>query len=145
MEIGSGVDAASISEHDMAARPLSPHLSIYRFAYTMALSILHRATGVLLAFGLVLLVAWLTALASGPGAYAGFAAFAGSWPVRLVLALLLGSFCFHFANGIRHLCWDMGWGLERSQARRSGRLVVIATVLLAAPLIYYGLLRGAGA
>src|SRR5687767_3331444 len=97
----------------MASRPLSPHVFIYRFAYTMALSILHRATGLLLSAGLLLLIAWLAALAAGPGAYDTFAAFAASWPVRVVLALLLVAFCYHFANGIRHLVWDTGRGLER--------------------------------
>lgn len=146
MGTGSGGAAASISEvQRMAARPLSPHLFIYRFAYTMALSILHRASGMLLSGGLLLLVVWLTALAMGPEAHAAFVSFAGGWPVKLALALLLAGFCYHFANGIRHLCWDLGWGLERSQARRSGRIVVIATLLVASPLIYHWFIRGAGA
>jgi succinate dehydrogenase / fumarate reductase cytochrome b subunit len=120
----------------MVSRPLSPHVFIYKFAYTMALSILHRASGLLLAAGLLLLVAWLLALAAGPDAYASFAAFAGSWPVKLALALLLVSFVYHFANGIRHLCWDAGWGLERRQARLSARIVVIAVVLASAALLF---------
>jgi len=128
----------------MATRPLSPHLFIYRFAYTMALSVLHRAAGILLSFGLLLLVAWLLALASGEAAYASFSAFAGSWPVKLALALLLVSFCYHFANGIRHLCWDMGWGLERQQARASARLVVVGVILVAAVLLYLFFGRGIG-
>jgi succinate dehydrogenase / fumarate reductase cytochrome b subunit len=102
----------------------------------MALSILHRATGLMLAFGLLLLVGWLMALAAGPDDYAAFAAFARGWPVKLALALLLVSFCYHFANGIRHLCWDLGWGMERGQARLSGRIVVIAVVLVSAALLY---------
>jgi len=128
----------------MATRPLSPHLFIYRFAYTMALSVLHRAAGILLSFGLLLLVAWLLALASGEAAYASFSAFAGSWPVKLALALLLVSFCYHFANGIRHLCWDMGWGLERQQARASARIVVVGAVLVAAVLLYLFFGKGIG-
>lgn len=126
----------------MASRPLSPHLSIYRFAYTMATSILHRGTGLLLALGLLLLVWWLVALASGPDAYAAFAACAGSWPVKLLLALLLAGFCYHFANGIRHLFWDIGWGLERHQARRSARIVVIAAALLFLVLLWLFFGRG---
>ncbi len=127
----------------MPPRPLSPHLFIYRFAYTMALSILHRATGLLLSVGLLLLVGWLLALAGGADSYAAFAAFAGGWPVRVLLALLLAGFCYHLANGIRHLFWDLGWGLERVQARRSARVVVIAAALLAALLIYVFFFRGA--
>src|SRR5690606_17178798 len=94
----------------MASRPLSPHLSIYRFAYTMALSIYHRATGILLSVGLFLLVGWLFALAQGAAAHAAFSRFAASWPVRLALVLLLVCFCYHLANGIRHLFWDLGKG-----------------------------------
>jgi succinate dehydrogenase / fumarate reductase cytochrome b subunit len=126
----------------MASRPLSPHLSIYRFAYTMTLSILHRATGVLLSLGLVLLVAWLFALASGPDAYANFTRCAGSWPVQVLVALLLVSFCYHLANGVRHLVWDMGKGLERHQARASGRAVVIFTVLASAVVLYLAFIGG---
>lgn len=118
------------------SRPLSPHLTIYRFAYTMALSILHRATGVAMSFGLVLLVGWLMALAAGPDTHAQFAAFAGHWLVKVVIGLLLVSFCYHFANGIRHLCWDIGWGLERHQARASARIVIVAVVIVAAVLLY---------
>jgi succinate dehydrogenase / fumarate reductase, cytochrome b subunit len=127
----------------MASRPLSPHISIYRFAYTMALSILHRATGMAMSLGIVLLVAWLLALASGPDAYARYATFAGHWPARLVIGVLLAAFCYHFANGIRHLFWDIGWGLERQQARRSARIVVVVAALAAAMLLYVFLGQGA--
>ena len=127
----------------MSDRPLSPHLQIWRWNVTMALSILHRATGILLSFGLLLLAGWLLALARGPSAYEQFAAFAVSWPVKLAMALLLVSFCYHFANGIRHLLWDMGMGLERRQARLSGRVVVVAVVLVSALLLYVFFAGGA--
>ena len=68
----------------MTTRPLSPHLSVYRFAYTMATSIFHRATGLALSAGLLLLVGWLTSLAMGAGSHASFTAFAASWPVKLL-------------------------------------------------------------
>jgi len=127
----------------MAQRPLSPHVFIYRFAYTMATSIFHRATGIALSGGLLLLVGWLLAVAGGPASYASFAAFAGRWPVKALLGLLVLSFCYHFANGIRHLSWDAGFGMERAQARRSAKLVM-AFVLISAPLLIYLLLfRGA--
>jgi succinate dehydrogenase / fumarate reductase cytochrome b subunit len=129
----------------MATRPLSPHLFIYRFAYTMALSILHRAAGLAMSLGILLLVAWLLALASGPEAYGRYAAFAGSWPVRVVLALGVWAFCFHFANGIRHLFWDIGMGLERAQARRSARLVVAVAVVAALFFLYAFFFRGGAA
>ncbi len=116
----------------MANRPLSPHLSVYRFAYTMALSILHRATGVALAAGLVLLVGFLASVALGEASYAGWSAFAGSLVGRLLIVAFLACFGYHLANGIRHLTWDMGFGMERPQARRSAVVVIVVAALLAA-------------
>jgi succinate dehydrogenase / fumarate reductase cytochrome b subunit len=120
----------------MASRPLSPHLSIYRFAYTMALSIAHRISGLGLSIGLVLLVAWLFALARGAAAHEAFARFIAAWPAKVLLALFVVAFCYHLANGVRHLVWDTGRGLERHQARASAKLVVAFTVLSSALLIY---------
>ena len=60
-------------------RPLSPHLQTYRWTLTMALSIVHRVTGIALYFGTLLLAWWLIAAASGPGAYANVQAFTGSF------------------------------------------------------------------
>jgi succinate dehydrogenase / fumarate reductase, cytochrome b subunit len=111
----------------------------------MALSIMHRATGVALSLGIFLLVAWLAALASGPETYARFASFAATWPVKVVIALWILSFCYHFANGIRHLLWDLSIGMERAQARFSAKLVVIATLAAAAALLYVFFLRGGAA
>ena len=126
----------------MARRPLSPHLSVYRFAYTMALSILHRATGLALSLGLLLLVGWLAALATGPECYEAFTRFAASLPVRLLIAAGILSFSFHLANGIRHLFWDLGLGLERAEARRSAAIVVGVVVVLSAALVWIFLLSG---
>ena len=66
-------------------RPLSPHLQTYRWTLTMALSIVHRATGVALYFGTLLLAWWLIAAASGPGAYANVQAFTGSIIGKLIV------------------------------------------------------------
>jgi len=118
------------------SRPLSPHLFIYRFGYTMALSILNRGTGIVLSAGLLLLVGWVLSLALGADAYQRFVAFAASWPLQLVLGAMVVSFVYHLVNGIRHLCWDIGWGLERHQARRSARIVVVSVVLISALLLY---------
>jgi succinate dehydrogenase / fumarate reductase, cytochrome b subunit len=120
----------------MAHRPLSPHLTIYRFAYTMALSILHRITGLALAAGLAVLVLWLVALAGGAELYACFLLFAGSWPFKVLLGLWLVAFVYHFANGIRHLLWDAGVGLEKAQARRSAKIVVVAVTLVSLLLLW---------
>lgn len=113
-------------------RPLSPHLQVYRFAYTMALSILHRATGVALAAGLLLLTCWLVAAASGEAAYARLYAFFGNPLVQIALIGWLASFWYHFFAGLRHLSWDLGFGFDKPTARRSGTLVVIATLVAVA-------------
>ena len=112
----------------MRERPLSPHLSIYRFAHTMALSITHRITGLLLAMGLPILVWWLMSAASGESAYQLVVTCLGSVPGKLLLLGWLAAFLFHLCNGVRHLLWDTGLGLEKSQARRSARVVAIVTV-----------------
>lgn len=113
----------------MRAAPLSPHLSAYRFAYTMALSIGHRISGVFLALGLPVLVWWLMA-AADEAAYGRLTAVLSGWFGKLLLLGWLAAFLLHFCNGIRHLFWDAGLGFERHQARRSAAIVV-ATVVLA--------------
>ena len=129
----------------MAHRPLSPHVFIYRFAYTMALSILHRATGVLLSLGIVMLVAFLLAVAGGNDSYERFTHFAGLLPLRIFIGGCIVAFCYHLANGVRHLFWDMSWGIERAQARRSGAIVVVVTVIASALLLWvFFAARGAG-
>ncbi len=117
-------------------RPLSPHLQIYRRGHTMVLSILHRATGMALSAGLVVLAAWLLAVASGPDTYNALKARLDSW---LGLALLAGfalAFWYHFVAGIRHLVFDTGRSLERREARRSAAVVVIATLVLVATTLW---------
>ena len=126
----------------MAVRPLSPHVFVYRFAYTMATSIFHRATGLALSAGLLVLVAWLAALAAGPDAHQRFAVFAATWPMKVLLGLWIVSFCYHFTNGIRHLLWDAGIGLERPQARRSAAIVVAVVLASSALLVYLFLFSG---
>lgn len=107
-----------------ADRPLSPHLQIYRWYFTMALSIAHRITGIGLALGLVLLTWWLVALASGPEAFATVHAIAHSWLGALVLFGYTLVLFYHMGNGIRHLVWDFGYGFDVEEARRSGVAVL---------------------
>lgn len=120
----------------MRERPLSPHLSVYRFAYTMALSIAHRIAGVVMSLGLVLLAYWLMAAATGPAAYAGAQRLVGSGLVQLLLAGWLLAFVYHLCNGLRHLTWDLGLGLEKQQARRSAIATIAATLVIAGLLGY---------
>lgn len=111
------------------ARPLSPHLQVYRLAFTTILSGLHRITGLLLTAACVVLVAWLVAAACGARPYAAVGGLLASWPVRIMLAGALGMFWYHLFNGIRHLVWDAGFGFDQRAARRSGALIVLFTAL----------------
>jgi succinate dehydrogenase / fumarate reductase cytochrome b subunit len=111
-------------------RPLSPHLQVYRWQLTSVLSILHRATGVALSVGAILLVTWLGAASDGPGPYAAVQHFIGSWFGLLLLFGWSAALFYHLCNGIRHLCWDAGQGLELNAVYASGWAVVAATAVL---------------
>lgn len=112
------------------SRPLSPHLQIYRFQWTMLLSITHRITGIALAVGTLLLVWWVTALALGPDYFATAQGFLGSSIGRLLLLGWSWAVFYHFCNGLRHLAWDAGWGFDLGTARASGWAVAILSVVL---------------
>jgi succinate dehydrogenase / fumarate reductase cytochrome b subunit len=126
-------------------RPLSPHLQIYRPQITSVLSIVHRITGVGLAFGALGLVCWLAAAAAGAQA---FEAINALWGSALGILFLVGSawaLFYHLLNGIRHLFWDVGIGFELETASRSGWAVVIGSVALTALSVFGGLAaRGGG-
>jgi succinate dehydrogenase / fumarate reductase, cytochrome b subunit len=109
-------------------RPLSPHLQIYRWQLTMALSIAHRATGIALSVGTLLLVWWLVAAATGPDAYARVQGFIGSWLGILMLIGWAFALFYHLCAGIRHLVWDTGYGLDIKSVYQSGWTVVVASV-----------------
>ena len=116
-----------MSERD---RPLSPHLQIYRWQWTMALSILHRFTGVALAIGTLLLVWWIVALSIGPDAFNLVNGLIASWIGQLCLLGWTFALFYHLLNGLRHLAWDAGWGFELDAARLSGLAVAGAAVAL---------------
>ncbi len=120
----------------MRERPLSPHLGVYRFLYTMALSIAHRITGVILSVGFVVFVWWLMSAATGPSAYDGAARVLSGGLVQVLLAGWLLAFVYHLCNGIRHLTWDIGIGLEKQEARRSATVTIIATLVISGVLGY---------
>jgi len=126
------------------ARPLSPHLSIYRWQVQMVTSLLHRATGIALAAGTILLLVALLALAAGPEAWAMVAAFCDSWFGRVLLFGWTWSFAFHLLNGIRHLLQDVGWGYSIPQFVRNGWLAVAGSLVLTA-VIWTCALAQAGA
>jgi succinate dehydrogenase / fumarate reductase cytochrome b subunit len=116
------------------ARPLSPHVQVWRWHVTMFASILHRATGMALYVGALVLMAWALSLAAGPGAYGIFAAIAGSIIGKLVLIGLTLCVFFHLANGVRHLAWDAGYGFKPKTADATAWLAfgfaAVATLLL---------------
>ena len=114
----------------LVQRPLSPHLQIYRPQITSVLSILHRAAGIALAIGALMLVCWLLAAATSDAAYARVSGFLRSWLGLLLLFGWTAALWFHLCNGIRHLAWDAGFGFALPQVHASGRAVLIATVVL---------------
>ena len=122
-------------------RPLSPHLQIYRWQWTMALSILHRVTGVALTVGTLGIVWWLLALSGSVEQHRQFNEVAGSTAGLVVAVLFLAALVYHFFNGIRHLLWDTGWGLDIPTAFRTGMAVIVLSVLALA-LLAWALLEG---
>jgi succinate dehydrogenase / fumarate reductase cytochrome b subunit len=94
----------------------------------MSLSILHRVTGCALSVGLLLLVYWLVAAASGQEAYATARSFFAHPLLRVLLVGFSFAFFYHLLNGVRHLTWDTGHGLERKAARLSGWIVFLGAL-----------------
>jgi succinate dehydrogenase / fumarate reductase cytochrome b subunit len=109
-------------------RPLSPHLQIYKPQLTSVMSITHRATGVALTVGTLLLVYWLSAAAMGPVAYADAARTLGSKLGQLILFLFTWALYYHLCAGIRHLYWDMGRGLDLDSVYLSGKITLWASI-----------------
>ncbi len=124
-------------------RPLSPHLQVYRWQITMLMSILHRASGVILTLGAFGLAWWLLAVAAGGEAYSDAADRLASPMGLLALAGFSLALVYHLLNGIRHMLWDAGWGLEIPEIYRSGYTVAALTVLLTAAIWLVALRGGA--
>ena len=111
-------------------RPLSPHLSIYRPLWTMILSITHRITGVGLAVSITMITWWFLALAISEEYFEFANAVMTSVVGGFILIASLWALSFHFCNGIRHLFWDAGKGLDLETAYRSGLAVMAGSVVL---------------
>lgn len=111
-----------------ADRPMSPHLQVWRWHVTMLTSILHRVTGVGLYGGALIVAAWAISLASGPEAYASFMTLLGSPLGKLVMFGMSVSLFYHLANGVRHLVWDAGHGLDLPSANASAYAVFGFTI-----------------
>ena len=117
-------------------RPLSPHLMIYKPQLTSVLSITHRGTGVFLSFGALFLCCWLLAIANGPESYNTLQHYISAWYGQILLWAWVFSLYFHLCNGIRHLFWDIGLGLEIKTTYTSGYVVIAVTLLLTIATCY---------
>ena len=113
------------------SRPLSPHLTIWRWGPHMLVSILHRVTGSgLSVVGSLALVWWLVAAATGPEAYATFTSWATSW-IGVVIGIGLSWALFqHTLSGIRHFVMDIGAGYELSANKFWANMTMVGAALL---------------
>lgn len=114
------------------ARPLSPHIGIYRWQIQMVTSILHRATGIALAVGTILIVVALLALAAGPEAWDCVATCSRSWFGTILLIGWTWSLAFHWLNGFRHLAQDLGFGFAPATFVRNSWISTIGSLVLTA-------------
>jgi succinate dehydrogenase / fumarate reductase cytochrome b subunit len=112
------------------ARPLSPHLQIYKPMLTMMMSIAHRITGAALYFGMLLLAWWLIAAASGPNAYADFEWFTGSIIGRIILFGYTWALMHHLLGGLRHLIWDTLHGFEPADREMLALATIVGSIAL---------------
>src|ERR1700686_521081 len=122
-----------------AARPLSPHLQIYRPTLTMMMSIVHRITGFGLYFGTLLLAWWFIA-AAGPNGYARFEWFIGSWMGGPVLFGYTWALLHHMLGGRGYLIWDAGGGLGPVEREWLVPANLIRTVVITLIIWVIGLL-----
>lgn len=113
-----------------SSRPLSPHLSIYRFTLTMTMSIVHRATGIALYGGMLVLLLWVVAAAIGGGFFDGINALFGSWFGYLVMFGFTWVLFHHMLGGVRHFIWDRAVGLDAASRETIVRVALGASIVL---------------
>ncbi|PWB93018.1 succinate dehydrogenase, cytochrome b556 subunit [Methylosinus sporium] len=134
-------DADPMSESLAAARPLSPHLSVYKLIFTMMMSIAHRITGAALYAGALLLAVYLLGLALGPSAFGAVSWIVDSFVGRLFMLLFSWALFHHLLGGVRHAIWDRGLYLDRegrellAKATLGGGLVLTALLWIASSLL----------
>ena len=120
--------------------PISPHLQIYRWHISSLLSITHRITGVVNLLALILIFFWLLTFSLGESHYELFLLVINSFFGKFILIGFTWSMSFHIFSGIRHLVWDMGYGLEIKTANISGVLVILSS--LVSTIIFWLLGKG---
>jgi succinate dehydrogenase / fumarate reductase cytochrome b subunit len=123
-------------------RPLSPHLTVYRWPITMTMSILHRVTGGALYFGMMLVAWWLIAAAMSEHQFAIADGVLNSWFGLLVLFCFTWALFHHLAGGVRHLIWDTGAALDKYNASRLGWATPVISVVLTLALWAFYFLAG---
>ncbi len=106
-------------------RPLSPHVQVYRMPMTAKMSIFHRATGVALSAGLVILAIWLIAAGLGEERYDQFMALVQMPYAHFLFSCFAFALFYHMGNGVRHVFWDIGVGLNKKTAEWTGWLVLL--------------------
>lgn len=111
-------------------RPLSPHLQVYRWQLTAVSSILIRITGVGLAVTLLLVVLWVSAAANDAALFATMNSVLNGFVGRLFLLISLWGIFYHMLGGIRHLIFDLGYGLAMRQATIMGWIMVFGSLVL---------------
>lgn len=131
------------ADRPLASRPLSPHLQIWRWTPTMAASIFHRATGIALYVGTILVALWLFAVAAGSEIYAATNAFLAS-PIGLIIVFGYAvALFFHTLNGLRHLYWDAGRGFAMETVKKTS-IAVFAGAAFLAILLFAAIFAGIG-
>jgi len=122
----------------LVKRPLSPHLQVYKPQLTSVLSITHRGTGVFLSLGALVLTYWLVSLALSEELFNSFHLHTTFWYGKLFLIGFVFSLYYHLINGIRHLFWDIGLGLEISTTYKSGYFTIFISVVLTLTTLFIG-------
>ncbi|KAB7776333.1 MULTISPECIES: succinate dehydrogenase, cytochrome b556 subunit [Xanthomonas] len=125
-------------------RPLSPHLQVYRWQIQMVTSILHRATGIVLSVGALIIAAALLVLMLGPASWNCFRGMAGAWYGQVFLFAWSWAFAYHLCNGLRHIVQDFGHGFSIPAFVRSSWMSVVGSLVIVA-LIWAYVLHGAAA
>ncbi|WP_421784910.1 succinate dehydrogenase, cytochrome b556 subunit [Hyphobacterium sp.] len=125
-------------------RPLSPHLSVWRWHATMLSSILHRVSGIINYIGAVVLTVWLVLLATGSeGAVEILTTGSLAWLTTIGLIVLTWSVTYHFFNGLRHLAWDAGKGFDPAGSNLRSTIIIGASVVPPAVIWFFALTGGA--
>jgi succinate dehydrogenase / fumarate reductase cytochrome b subunit len=128
------------SDGKLVRRPLSPHVQVYRWPLSMALSITHRITGVGLGIGTLLLTAWLLTAATSEAGFERLQYFLGSAVGLFLLFCWTLALVFHMMTGLRHLWMDTGRGYDEKDYRNSGIVVLVGTAALTVLIWVAGLI-----